>query len=126
MLLRPLLGLAFGCIYLVATYALATQQADHAPAFDSIREIDLRTDVAVLTSDDMQGRRTDTEGNRRATAFVAKRFERLDLAPAANGRYSMPFDLIVPRLESRENNTLMTRIVQLAYLPIKLGPRQYP
>lgn len=126
MLLRPLLGLAFGCIYLVATYALATQQADHAPAFDSIREIDLRTDVAVLTSDDMQGRRTDTEGNRRATAFVAKRFEHLDLTPAANGRYSMPFDLIVPRLESRENNTLMTRIVQLAYLPIKLGPRQYP
>jgi len=36
MLLRPLLGLAFGCIYLVATYALAIQQADHAPAFDSI------------------------------------------------------------------------------------------
>ena len=126
MLLRPLLGLAFGCIYLVATYALATQQVDHAPAFNSIREIDLRADVAVLTSDDMQGRRTDTEGNRRTTAFIAKRFEHLDLTPAANGRSSMPFDLIVPRLESRENNTLMTRIVQLAYLPIKLGPRQYP
>jgi len=109
MLLRPLLGLAFGCIYLVATYALATQQADHAPAFDSIREIDLRTDVAVLTSDDMQGRRTDTKGNRRATTFIAKRFERLDLTPAANGHYSMPFDLIAPRLESRENNTLITR-----------------
>ena len=69
MILRFVLGFAFGCIYLVATYALTTQLADQAPAFDSIREIDLRTKVEVLTSDDMQGRRTNPAGNRQASRW---------------------------------------------------------
>ena len=109
MILRFVLGLAFGCAYLVATYALTIQQPDHAPAFDSILEIDLRANVAVLTSNDMQGRRTDTEGNRQASAFITSRFTRLDLTPAADGHYSMPFDLIIPKLQSPENNTLLLR-----------------
>ena len=107
MFLRFVLGFAFGCIYLVATYALTTQQADQAPAFDSIREIDLRTTVAVLTSDDMQGRRTNTAGNRQASAFITNQFTRLGLTPAADGNYLMPFDLIIPTLQAPERNTLL-------------------
>ena len=107
MILRFVLGFAFGCIYLVATYALTTQLADQAPAFDSIREIDLRTNVAVLTSDDMQGRRTNTAGNRQASAFITNQFTRLGLTPAADGNYLMPFDLIIPTLQAPERNTLL-------------------
>ena len=107
MFLRFVLGFAFGCIYLAATYALTTQPADQAPAFDSIREIDLRTTVAVLTSDDMQGRRTDTAGNRQASAFITNQFTRLGLTPAADGNYLMPFDLIIPTLQAPERNTLL-------------------
>ena len=107
MFLRFVLGFAFGCIYLAATYALTTQPADQAPAFDSIREIDLRTTVAVLTSDDMQGRRTDTAGNRQASAFIRNQFTRLGLTPAAGGNYLMPFDLIIPTLQAPERNTLL-------------------
>ena len=107
MFLRFVLGFAFGCIYLVATYALTTQQADQAPAFDSIREIDLRTTVAVLTSDDMQGRRTDTAGNQQASAFITNQFARLGLTPAADGNYLMPFNLIIPTLQAPERNTLL-------------------
>ena len=107
MFLRFVLGFAFGFIYLVATYALTTQQADQAPAFDSIREIDLRTKVEVLTSDDMQGRRTNTAGNRQASAFITNQFTRLGLTPAADGDYLMPFDLVIPTLQAPERNTLL-------------------
>jgi hypothetical protein len=50
----------------------------------------LLADVQTLASPDFQGRRADSDGGRRARAFVLERFERLGLDPAVPG-YVQPF-----------------------------------
>ena len=40
-------------LFLVSPLALVAQDLEHAPATESIRESDLRREVAVLTSDGM-------------------------------------------------------------------------
>ena len=74
MRLRLLLWITAGSHCLITPYALTAQGTTRAPAFDSIREVDLRTDVAFLSADGMQGRRADTDGNRLASEFIASRF----------------------------------------------------
>ena len=58
-----------------------------APRLDAAA---LLADVEALASPDFEGRRADTDGGRRARAFVAERFERLGLEPAVPG-YGQPF-----------------------------------
>ena len=91
---------------LLATYSLVAQNHEHAPAFESIQEVDLRTDTAFLSADSLRGRRANTDGNRLAGEFIASRFARLNLVPVANGRYLMPFALIAPTLGASEDNRL--------------------
>ncbi len=77
--------------------SLAAQQK--APASDSIRQSDLKADLYFLAGDSMQGRLTDTEGNRAAGDFIKSRFERLGLtAPAADHAYFQPFNLVTATL----------------------------
>ena len=106
MRLRLLLWITAGSHCLITPYALTAQDTTRAPAFDSIREVDLRTDVAFLSADGMQGRRADTDGNRLASEFIASRFARLGLTPVADGDYLMPFSLIVPTLGPDDGNAL--------------------
>src|SRR5688572_21874303 len=52
----------------------------------SSRRVDaarLIADVETLSSPAMQGRRTGTDGNRRARTFIASRFRQLGLTPLA-------------------------------------------
>jgi len=58
-----------------------------APRLDAAA---LLADVATLASPEFEGRRADTDGGRRARAFVLERFERLGLEPAVPG-YLQPF-----------------------------------
>src|SRR5262245_51160370 len=58
-----------------------------APRLDAAS---LLADVETLSSPDFAGRRADTDGGRRARAFVLERFERLGLEAAVPG-YLQPF-----------------------------------
>ncbi|MGI9421348.1 MAG: M28 family peptidase [Geminicoccaceae bacterium] len=54
---------------------------------------DLRLHVEALASEAMEGRLTGTHGERMATDYVAKAFERLGLEPAGDdGSFFQPFD----------------------------------
>jgi len=54
---------------------------------------DLSHHLTVLTSPEMDGRLTGTDGERRATAYVASVFATLGLAPAGdNGTFFQPFE----------------------------------
>ncbi len=72
---------------LPATVAATTQPA-HATATTQpeIRAADARQYVETLASDFMDGRLTGTEGERRATAYVAEQFKRLGLQPAGEAQ----------------------------------------
>jgi Peptidase family M28/PA domain len=85
--------------------AEAVRQA--APANDSITKAALKADLYFLASDDLQGRLTNTPGDRIAADWIASRFERMGLAPEGpNGSYFQPFDLMVETLGSVERNQL--------------------
>ncbi|MGF1503175.1 MAG: M28 family peptidase [Paracoccaceae bacterium] len=58
----------------------------------AIREADLRLHVNALASVEMAGRLTGTEGERRATAYVAGAFRALGLAPEGADGFFHPFD----------------------------------
>ena len=61
--------------------------ASASPRLDAVS---LLADVASLSSPEFEGRRADTDGGRRARAFVLERFRRLGLEPAVPG-YVQPF-----------------------------------
>ncbi|MGE5243637.1 MAG: M28 family peptidase [Betaproteobacteria bacterium] len=78
--------------------SLAAQQ-ERAPQNDSIRRSDLEADLYFVAGDSMQGRLTNTEGNRAAADFIKSRFERLGLTPAGpNHSYFQPFNLMTATL----------------------------
>jgi Tol biopolymer transport system component len=62
--------------------------------------------VQVLASDDMEGRLTGTEGEKKATQYAADFFQSLGLEPAGdNGTYFQPFDFTAG-VSLGEENTL--------------------
>lgn len=79
--------------------ALLTAQERPAPGNDSIRAADLEADVRFLASDELSGRRTDTEGNRRAAEYISDRFADHGLdAVGSDDSYFHRFDLITTTL----------------------------
>lgn len=74
------LGLSFLLTSAVDPYVIDTSNSITAP--------ELRSIVAFLASDEMQGRETDTQANRIAGRYLAHEFELLGLEPAGdNGTY---------------------------------------
>ena len=73
----------------LAMLAAAPSRRDAADPLDgtepAIRVADLRRHVEALTTDEMAGRLTGTEGERLATAYVADVFRSIGLAPAGSG-----------------------------------------
>jgi Zn-dependent M28 family amino/carboxypeptidase len=87
---RPLTA---GTLILLGMLSISAQ--DRAPAIDSIRKAELRSDLFFLASDSMRGRLTDTSENTLAAEWVKSRFERLGLAPAGDDQsYFHHYNLI--------------------------------
>ena len=108
---------------LLAVVVVTAQTEAPAPGSASIRAADLEADVRYLAGDAMQGRLTDTDGNRQAAEFVSSRFARLGLAPAgSDGTYFHRFDLMTTRLG--DDNRL--RVVGLPLPDARLGGEFYP
>ncbi len=102
---------------------LAAQGTTPAPGNASIRAEDLEADVRFLASDGMQGRLTDTAGNRLAAEFISSRFARLGLsAVGSGGTHLHRFDLMTTRLGG--DNRL--RVQGLPKPDAQLGDEFYP
>jgi len=54
----------------------------------------IRTDVSALAADSMEGRAPGTPGEKRATAYIARRFREIGLEPVAGDSYLLPFELV--------------------------------
>ena len=92
--LRAVIAAAFaaGAIaHVVETRRIAHPLAPPGPAAPSRLDAQaLLTDVETLASPEFEGRRADSDGGRRARAFVIERFTRLGLEPAV-GNFLQPF-----------------------------------
>ena len=107
----------------VAVVAVAAQDTTPAPGNSSIRATDLEADVRFLAGDGMQGRLTDTPGNRQAAEFIASRFARLGLLPVgSDDTYWHRFDLMTTDLG--DDNRL--RVPGLPRPDTGLGDDFYP
>jgi hypothetical protein len=66
---------------LLAPSAGAQARASRSPASARADSVRIRTDVAYLASDRLEGRLTGTPGNDSAAAYIARRFQSLALRP---------------------------------------------
>ena len=51
----------------------------------------IKEDVSFLASDDLEGRQTGTEGEKKAAAYISKRFSELGLEAKGTNQYLQPF-----------------------------------
>ncbi|HXT32391.1 MAG TPA: M28 family peptidase, partial [Vicinamibacterales bacterium] len=109
-----------------AAVALGAAQ-DRAPSNDLITKQALKADLFFLASDDLQGRLTNTPGNRIAADWIAQRFERMGLAPGGpDASFFQPYDLMVETLGPVEGNTMAIAPAAAAAPPLKYGADFYP
>ena len=53
----------------------------------------LQSDITFLASDELEGRRTSTEGERKAADYIEKRYKEIKISPYKN-QYRYPFHFI--------------------------------
>lgn len=73
----------------------------------------LQTDITYLASDELEGRRTGTEGERKAADYIEKRYKEIGVAPYG-GHYRYPFKFTYGReigqaTKIRINNTVLAQ-----------------
>lgn len=69
----------------------------------------LREHVAVLASDEFEGRKPGTPGEEKTLAWLVERFRELGLAPVAGGSYLQPVRLLSQRVEPEGGFDLKVR-----------------
>lgn len=79
-------------LLLLITFGACSAEKDRRAAED-LNDDQLIEDLRVLSSDEMEGRRTGTEGNRKAMQYLVQRFEESG-ASAFRGSYTHPFDFV--------------------------------
>ena len=87
--------------------AVTLEAQPRAPGSDVITKQALKADLFFLASDNLQGRLTNTPGNRIAADWIAQRFERMGLAPGGlDGSYFQNYNLMVATLGPVDRQTL--------------------
>src|SRR5262245_27836499 len=101
---------------------------DRAPSNDLITKQALKADLYFLSSDDLQGRLTNTPGNRIAADWIAQRFERMGLTPGGpDVSYYQTYDMMVETLGPVDRNTMSkTPPAAAAAPPLTYGRDFYP
>ncbi|MFM7281479.1 MAG: hypothetical protein ACKO32_06860, partial [Planctomycetia bacterium] len=80
-------------------------------ALDSIREVNLRSDVFFIASDELAGRDTPSEGLKIAARFLRARLERLGFQPGAEQGYFYRWDLDSTAVDVAASHVELTRKV---------------
>src|SRR6266849_2983199 len=108
--------------------AVTLEAQPRAPGSDVITKQALKADLFFLASDNLQGRLTNTPGNRIAADWIAQRFERMGLTPGGpDGSYVQPFNLMVETLGPVDRNTLaITPIAAAGPQALTYGADFYP
>jgi Zn-dependent M28 family amino/carboxypeptidase len=108
-----------GTAAVLATIWLATGLAQEAPRSSVIDSGQLLSDLRVLSSDDMQGRRTGTPGGEKARAFILDRFKASGILPFGSG-YESAFDFSGGRGTGQQRGVNV-----VGHIDGKRSPRRY-
>ena len=79
---------------------LNAQTIDASTAAKTITAAGLKKHLSIIASEEMQGRETGTEGERKAAAYLVSQYKQLNLTPGNAGSYRMPFSLFQDKATS--------------------------
>lgn len=83
-------------IFVMASLGVYAQKiANPKPYANIITTEDLKKNLYIIAGDEMEGRETATEGQRKAAAFIENYFKSLGLKPGNNGSYQMMFPVYI-------------------------------
>ena len=74
-----------------ATMSLAQKKPSQKKISETITETDLRTHLYIIAGEEMEGRETATEGQRKAAAYIENHFKSIGLLPGNKGSYQQSF-----------------------------------
>jgi hypothetical protein len=99
---------------LLISLSITPQSATQIPdgivsGYRAIQETTLRTNLAFLASDALQGRLSLQPGDDAAAEWVASEFAKAGLKPAANGSFLQPVPLIEYRNDRSQSYVALTR-----------------
>ena len=69
------------------------QTMDANTAAKTITAAGLKKHLSIIAGEEMQGRETGTEGERKAASYLVSQYKQMDLTPGNAGSYRMPFSL---------------------------------
>ena len=85
---------------LLATYASQAQKPGNPKPFArTITEQDLKKHLYIVAGEEMQGRETATEGQKKAAAYIENEFRRIGVLPGNQGSFQMDFSVYQDSLE---------------------------
>src|SRR5215831_9999808 len=88
-------------LVLPSIFMAAQKSADPASTFaKSITADDLKKNLYIVASKEMEGRETATPGQKRAAAYIESQFKALGLKPGNNGSYQFTYPVLQDSLTS--------------------------
>ncbi|MBX3254779.1 MAG: M28 family peptidase [Chitinophagaceae bacterium] len=85
-------------LFVSVSFAYGQQKTNPKPFAKEISVEDLKTHLYILAGEEMQGRETATEGQRKAADYIENEFKRLGLLPGMSNVYQMPFPVYADSL----------------------------
>ncbi|MBX2922424.1 MAG: M28 family peptidase [Chitinophagaceae bacterium] len=85
-------------LFVSVSFAYGQQKANPKPFAKEISVEDLERHLYILAGDEMEGRETATEGQRKAAGYIENEFKKLGLAPGMGNDYQMPFPVYADSL----------------------------
>ena len=76
------------------------QTIDASTAAKYITAAGLKKHLSIIAGEEMQGRETGTEGERKAAAYLVSQYNKINLTPGNAGSYRMPFSLFQDKVTS--------------------------
>ena len=74
------------------------QTIDANTAAKTITAAGLKKHLSIIAGEEMQGRETGTEGERKAASYLVSQYKKMELTPGNAGSYRMPFSLFQDKL----------------------------
>lgn len=106
---------------LMLAFFVSCNQIDEQPeTFSTVDSEQVLSDLEYLASDELEGRKTNTEGNRMAQEYIEKRFQNLGLK-MFGGSYRHLFDHSSPRSEEE----FVDAVNLIGYVEGSVNPDRY-
>ena len=87
-------------VFFISTLAIAQKNKDAAKFAQTITQKDLKDQLTIVASAEMEGRETATPGQKRAAAYIESQFKEFGLLPGNGSSYQQLYPVFQDELKS--------------------------